>query len=98
MTKLIYIDTWQVSNYSARYFDRVGQYISIGDIDDTDQGLPLGASELLVVALGDHTPPRVILVGGQIRDLDTTSVIFVLQNKNENLKNRKKCMLSLTIN
>ena len=68
-------------------------YISIGDIDDTDQGLPLGASELLVVALGDHTPPRVILVGGQIRDLDTTSVIFVLQNKNENLKN-----LSLTIN
>ena len=65
-------------------------YISIGDIDDTDQGLPLGASELLVVALGDHTPPRVILVGGQIRDLDTTSVIFVLQNKNENLKNRKK--------
>ena len=63
-------------------------YISIGDIDDTDQGLPLGASELLVVALGDHTPPRVILVGGQIRNLDT------MQNNNEqSLKNKNVCMV-----
>jgi len=29
----------------------------------TDQGLALAAPELLVVALADHPPPRLILVG-----------------------------------
>ena len=34
------------------------------------QGLPLAAPELLVVALADHAPPRVVLVRRQVGDLE----------------------------